>query len=390
MRPTLIGLARRAARPARLTALAAGVALAAGLATPALAAPAGPPRGGAGGVRCHAYTLRVGLAAGQPRTSSLWGELCATRRELTGRATIQLLVPGATYNHRYWDFGTVDGVRYSYARDVAAAGIPTFDFDRIGTGRSSHPLSTQLTNVVDAYTIHQVVQVLRRGLPGGGPAFGRVVETGHSMGSALAWQEAATYHDVAGVIVTGTTHYPSDLVSEVSEWFHPAVDDPAFAHSGLDPGYITTIPGVRAQLFYAADDSDPAVIAADEASKEVVSTTDLTGVLGEAASGITAQITVPVLIIIGAKDALNCGPVSPTANLNCGSAAAILAAESPFYSARADLHACSVPGSGHDISLALNHRVQERDTIAWTRAFIGTPGRARAGHRPGPLPGNCT
>jgi hypothetical protein len=392
MRTTISRLARRAARPAILVV---GAALVAALASPALAAPDGPSGGpagtGPGGVRCRDYTLPVALAAGQPRAYSLWGELCATRRELTGRATVQLLIPGATYNHRYWDFGTVDGVRYSYARDVAAGGIPTFDIDRIGTGRSSHPLSTLITATADTYTVHQAVQALLHGLPGGGPRFGRVIDVGHSLGSGMAWIEAGTYHDVAGVIITGTTHYPSDLITELSDWFYPAVDDPAFAHSGLDTGYITTIPGLRVKLFYNTADADPAVIAADEASKDVVSSTDLFGSVGNLTDGISKKITVPVLLIIGAADALNCGPVTPTANLDCGSPAAVLAAESSYYLPQAHLHACSVPGSGHDISLALNHVLQERDAIAWTRAFFGSPGpgRGRWGHQPGPLPGNC-
>jgi hypothetical protein len=32
---------------------------------------------------------------------------------------------GAATNRAYWNFGTVDGVRYSYARDVAECGIAT-------------------------------------------------------------------------------------------------------------------------------------------------------------------------------------------------------------------------------------------------------------------------
>jgi pimeloyl-ACP methyl ester carboxylesterase len=131
--------------------------------------------------------------------------------------------------------------------------------------------------VVDAFVLHEIVQGLRHGAAGGVP-FGRVIEVGHSLGSLIVWQEASTYHDVAGVIVTGATHYPvPDLGSIIAQDFHPAVDDPAFADSGLDTGYITTIPGTRGSLFYNPADSDPAVIAADEASKDVVSLTDLAG-----------------------------------------------------------------------------------------------------------------
>jgi len=399
MKWTTSGFARCASRAA---ILAVGVALAAAMASPAIAAAVGsaarsPGWGRANGVHCRAYNLPVALAAGQPARYSLWGELCATRRELSGGTTAQLLIPGATYNHRYWDFGTVDGIRYSYARDVAAAGFPTFDIDQIGTGHSSHPLSTLVTNQVDAYTIHQAVQALLAGLPGG-VQFAKVIEVGHSMGSNLAWLEAGTYHDVAGVIITGSTHFPGGLLPALEHDIHPAIDDPEFAHSGLDTGYITTIPGVRGKYFYTPSDSNPAVIAADEASKDVVSLTALAGVLGEITSDISAQITVPVVVIMGASDALNCGPISSTQTLNCGSPAAIVQNEGPLYSPHADLHACSVPLSGHDINLALNHRLEERDAIAWSREYVGQrdPGhdgadQSRTRHHPGErLPANCT
>jgi hypothetical protein len=57
-----------------------------------------------------------------------------------------LTLRGDLNTHDYWDFGTVDGRRYSYARDVAARGFPTFAFDEIGSGNSSHPPSTRVSS----------------------------------------------------------------------------------------------------------------------------------------------------------------------------------------------------------------------------------------------------
>jgi hypothetical protein len=91
----------------------------------------------AGPVTCHAYAVPVALASGQPANNSVWGELCATPAELNSGMTVQLLIHGATYTHAYWRFGTIDGVRYSYAQDLAAAGIPTFNIDQLGAGNSS-------------------------------------------------------------------------------------------------------------------------------------------------------------------------------------------------------------------------------------------------------------
>jgi hypothetical protein len=50
--------------------------------------------------------------------------------------------------------------------------------------------------------------------------------------------------------------------------FYPAANDPTFAGMGLDGGYLTTLPNVRVNLFYASPDDDPAVVASDEARKD--------------------------------------------------------------------------------------------------------------------------
>ena len=77
-------------------------------------------------VTCRRVTVPVALAPGQPANYKVSGELCATEDDLVAGTTVQLLINGATYNHDYWDFGKIDGIEYSYARDVAAHGFPTF------------------------------------------------------------------------------------------------------------------------------------------------------------------------------------------------------------------------------------------------------------------------
>jgi hypothetical protein len=56
---------------------------------------------------------------------------------------------------------------------------------------------------------------------------------------------------------------------------------------------------------------------------------------------------------------------------DCSSGAAVAAQDAPFYSPQAYIHACVVPGSGHDISLALNHGRQVTDAVAWSSAYVG-------------------
>jgi pimeloyl-ACP methyl ester carboxylesterase len=178
---------------------------------------------------------------------------------------VQLLIHGATYNHVYWNFGVVAGKRYSYSRGMAARGFPTFALDELGAGNSSRPLSDQVTIDTAAFVAHQIVQALQNGSING-IQFGKVIIVGHSLGSVVAWQESISYGDVDGVIVTGAAHFLTSAFLDLI-LFYPAVMDPKFSETGLDNGYLTTIPGIRVDAFYSAPDFDPGVVALDEKRK---------------------------------------------------------------------------------------------------------------------------
>jgi hypothetical protein len=147
----------------------------------------------------------------------------------------------------------------------------------------------------------------------------------------------------------------------------------SFRGSGLDPGYLTTVPGTRGSLFYDAADSDPNVIARDEATKDAESATEVSDV-SAATTPLTQQISAPVLVVLGGEDKLFCGPEVDGATFSCGSGAEVASEEAPFYSAQAQLRACVVPDSGHDVNLALNHGVEEADAIAWAYEYVGQMG----------------
>ena len=323
-------------------------------------------------VTCRPATVRVAIAPGQPATYTVAGELCATADELQAGTTAQLLIHGATYNHDYWDFGKIDAVRYSYARDVAAHGFPTFAFDQLGSGSSSRPSSDLLTTQAASFVAHQVVEALRNGSIGG-IEFSKVITVGHSLGSVVVWQEAISYADVDGLIVTGAAHSVTTKFL-TSKGFYPAADDPKFAKSGFDSGYLTTVPGSRTTLFYDAPDFDPAIIPVDEAGKDVVSATQLNTGLPVVTSTATLAIQVPVLTILGSNDLPTCGPNPQGGTFDCSSGAAVVTQEAPFYSPEARIQACVVPGSGHDVSLSVNHQLQVADTVAWSSAFVGQRG----------------
>jgi hypothetical protein len=183
------------------------------------------------------------------------------------------------------------------------------------------------------------------------------------------WQEAISYGDVDGVIVTGAAHSITTQFL-TSNALYPAVQDPKFAKSNLDPGYLTTMPWTRAGLYFSSPDVDPAVVAADEARKDVVSGADLTSGLPVVTSAATLAIKVPVLDILGSNDFTTCGLSSQGVIFDCSSGARVATQEAPFYSPAARLHACVIPDSGHSVNLAVNHRLAAADAVAWSLAFV--------------------
>jgi pimeloyl-ACP methyl ester carboxylesterase len=280
---------------------------------------------------------------------------------------IQVLLHGATYNGYYWDF-PYQPQTYSYVRAANAAGYATLSIDRLGYGLSSRELSATLTATTQALVVHQVIQKLRAGAVNA-TRFAKVILIGHSMGSGVVELETSLYHDVDGVVLTGATHHISatDLLSVLLADQYPAILDPKFGLA-YDPGYLTTIPGRRAATFYATADTDPAVVAADEALKDVVSATELPDVI---TLGITAPIsltiTAPVLIAIGSKDNFFCSGLLAS---DCTSAATLAQEEAPYFCAAAQLQTYVLPGAGHDLNLELNTAGYQQAVMAWANRFV--------------------
>lgn len=304
---------------------------------------------------CTTMTLPVALASGGPADQSVFAEYCVPGRPV---ATVDVLVPGATYNHDYWDWPQ-DPRHYSYTDKTLAAGRAIFTYDLVGSGESSHPASTSLTVITAAYVLHQLIGWVRE------QGYQYVDVIGHSMGSIVAMQDAGMWpSDPSRLVVTGLVHqFTAGGAASPAAYFYPAADDPAFVGSGLDPGYLTTLPGVRAKLFY--DHADPAVVAYDEAHKDVVSATEfgsaLAMVFAPPGAGVSDSITAPVLAIVGQEDYLLCvgGAV------DCASPSAIQAHEAPYYTSAAGLTTESVPATGHDLAFSPTAEVSFQMINSW-------------------------
>jgi pimeloyl-ACP methyl ester carboxylesterase len=335
--------------------------------------------------QCRPVQVPVTLTDGGERQAWLAGDVCYPTNAVASLAgAVQVLVSGTAYGRSYWDFPYQPDT-YSYVRAATRAGYTTFNFDRIGIGASTRPLSTQVSIPTNAATIHQAVSQLRAGAIDG-IHYGRVVIVGHSLGSLIAWYEAGTYHDVDAVVASGILHTFNALgVARFVTTLYPAALDPRFFGSIIDPGYLTTLPGTRAASFYYPPNTDPAVVASDEALKETATAPEAAGVFaqelpgvlrplsepmcallptlcdGIASSvvyGITRSINVPVLEVVGQYDALLCGG-SGGAN-QCSDVGTVRQDESAYFSGIGQrcLTVAELPSSGHDLNL-------ERDAPDW-------------------------
>lgn len=293
-------------------------------------------------------------AAGLKQTMA--GTLCVP----AGAHTLQVLVPGGFYNRSYWDV-TVDPAIRSFRLAMNEAGYATLAVDRLGTGASSEPPSVVLTAIVQAGAVHQVVTAMR-------PRFGRIVLGGHSLGSAIATIEAATYHDVDAVLVTAMGHHLNVLgLVPIAATFVPADLDPAFSRRTLDPGYLTTVAGTRYAL-HRPGPNMAAAVAFDEATKDVAAPTELVdaALLGTL-TPYTALVDVPVLTAIASGDPTFCGLLAT----DCSSAASYRAAEAAFYGPAARLESFVLPGYGHALNYAPNAPALHTAVVAWADRMVG-------------------
>ncbi|MGP4014871.1 alpha/beta hydrolase [Saccharopolyspora sp. 5N708] len=294
------------------------------------------------------------VVAGLPQT--MYGKLCVP----PGAKTVQVLVPGGAYRSDYWDIAYTPEIR-SFRLAMNRAGYATFAVDRLGTGQSSKPPSVTVTATAQAEALHQVVRTLR-------PQFDKVILGGHSIGSAMAMIEAGTYHDVDGVLVTGMTHRMNLItVAPVLANMIPAPLDPELGDRGLDAGYLTTKPGTRYAAFHTPGPYDPAVVAADESTKDVFAATEAvdTLLLVNVVIPATRQIDVPVMIAVGNDQHFCNAPLGS----DCSTADALHRSEAPFFSAAARLHTYVLNGYGHSINFAPNAPEYHSAVVDWMRTI---------------------
>jgi pimeloyl-ACP methyl ester carboxylesterase len=314
---------------------------------------------------CQREIIPVMLSPSSSTTYRVAGWLCG---QLTPQpSTVQVLVSGLTYDHRYWDL-PYESDQYSYVRAATKAGDIVLNIDRIGVGESDRPPAADVTIPAEAYVTHQIVQSLRA-------RFRTVIGVGHSMGSAILMEEAAMYKDFDGLILSGYLHQTNPVhIKEMAPTYKPAAGDPRFAGTTVPAGYLTTAPGAATRMldFYASDDASATVVGYDNQFTQTFTPGEIGGISLARNPAVAKAIQVPVLLATGQDDALAC---NAAAGLSCQDGAAICQREASFYPAVARLTAYVMPAAGHSMNLHY-HAAQ------WFDAALNWVADQTGGHRP--------
>lgn len=290
---------------------------------------------------------------------------------------VQVLVHGITYDHRYWNIAdpeAPDADTYSWEHAAIRAGYATAAIDRLGSGDSSHPLSTFVDITSNATSLHNIVQALRAGeVPAPGDrsvAFSRVALVGHSGGSVISMIEASRFRDVDAVVLTGFSHKMNlDAVANIAASSHPAALDPQFAGTLLDPGYQTPRPGTHRSLFYApGTDVDPRIIERDEATKGTYTLAEIDNL--PLVLSTRLQVDVPVLLVNGTLDGIFCSQSLLDLGTDCSSEARVVAQERPYFPDATSVSSILVPGLGHDLNAFRHARSAFQGANSWLQATM--------------------
>ncbi|MEU8411638.1 alpha/beta fold hydrolase [Amycolatopsis japonica] len=298
------------------------------------------------------------------KDQTMYGRLCVPPG---GSRTLQVLVPGGTCKSDYYDPPDLSETR-SFRKAVNKAGYATLSVDRVGSGRSSKPPAALLSASAQANAVHHAIQAMRTGTVG--PGFDKIVLVGHSLGSATALIEAATFRDVDGVVITGFTHRIAPLtVTPTLVALGPAMLDEKMSKIvGLDPAYLTTVAGMRYSAFHNPGPFDQQVVDSDEASKDLIAAGEIVdAVLIGLVLPYSRRINVPVLVAMGEKDGVFCGPLAS----DCSSAEGLRQGEAGYYSSEARLRTFVVPGYGHSINYAPNAPLLHDAVTGWMNEMVG-------------------
>jgi pimeloyl-ACP methyl ester carboxylesterase len=341
----------------------------------------------------------AGLNLAQPSVPThVYGELCMSDAALAqakagNPPAILVLVHGITYGAWYWDFPDQSGT-YSTVNSLVGHGYATLNLDRIGDGRSDHPLSPLVNAPSQAEIVHQLVQQLKAGQIGG-TRFSHIGLVGHSYGTVINWLESALYNDTDINIGTGY----SDRVNPLTAGTFIGMSAPAATSDlernqpwAVDPGYLQPLPTARdlPQLYYDPN-ADPQVIATDARLANTVTVGEVATFVEREYDGTHKNITIPTFSIQGEYDIMTCGDNAQECATDATPASDPITVEkdaqrytswqSTAMNSQSCFRGAVIPDAAHDIALHRNSPQFQAQVAFFADQAMGTHGENTTRYR---------
>lgn len=235
-------------------------------------------------------------------------------------------------------------------------GYPTFAFDRLGSGNSSHPdpiLAVQCPAQVEI--LHQIILLARGGASPFPRPFDQVIVAGHSLGSIIVQSFSVKYpSDADAIILTGYSRFIINFLPGMvlTALLLPAAVVQPDKYGDLAVGYFeaSVFSGVEYLFFYGANGqySDPDFIAYDYTLRGCLTVGE--GVTGAVAAATAYGFKGSVFVATGQQDTLFCGTLAlPIVGPGecVGGALNYLEATGDLYPDAATYEYFAVPDAGH-------------------------------------------
>ncbi|MGH9036812.1 MAG: alpha/beta hydrolase [Acidimicrobiia bacterium] len=284
----------------------------------------------------------------------LWGFLyrpTAPAASASCTSSVLLLLHDVSYATHQWDLPVGPGT-YSTARLLAAAGYPTVTVDLPGHGSTDGGDGFRIHLGVYAGVASQVVAQLRsgdyrtfKGRPA--PRFATVGLVGAGVGTEVAELVAAGDRQLALLVATGWTHFPSpQFLRDFANWDVPQT-------IGTPYTYFGGLPDRRVKYMYNTPAAEPSVMKKDTALSQHSPSGLILTMMSQPARAVMAAIEIPVLLLLGENDYM-----FPSSHAD---------AELGLFAGAADRTMRIVERAGHSLFLHRNASETHQGLVDWLR-----------------------
>ena len=272
---------------------------------------------------------------------TLRGHLMGPRAAVADPKAVTLYLHGVEISDAYFRYRGTPG--YDFQTEMAERGHVSVTIDRLGHGESDLPPGAATCVGAQADMAHQVVDQLRAGGYGGGPAFGRVALAGHSFGgftaeiAQMSFRNADALIDMAfaGEGINGPLLADNQLRGEAGS----CNQDGRPKRDGAPTGYAFLWQSTERWRSDTYANTDPRVLEDAPSLRERSPCGELNSAVptGLVQPAFYREVTVPVLLIFGRQDQV----FPPPAGEN----------HRTLYTASPDVTLFEIDNAGHTLML---------------------------------------